>query len=37
MAENMMCSDHKDNSKYRDNYDKIFKKTQKDKSKKDNS
>ena len=26
MSENMMCPDHKDNKKYRDKYDDIFRK-----------
>jgi len=34
MSENMMCPDHKDNKKYRDKYDDIFRKKEKEKSKK---
>jgi len=29
MSENMMCPDHKDNKKYRDKYDDIFRKKKK--------
>lgn len=29
MADNMMCPSHKDNKKYRDNYDAIFRKKKK--------
>ncbi len=29
MAENMFCLDHKDNRKYRKNYDNIFRKKKK--------
>jgi len=29
MSENMMCPAHKDNKKYRDNYDEIFRKKKK--------
>jgi len=34
MSENMMCPDHKDNKKYRDKFDNIFRKKKK-KPKKD--
>ncbi len=32
MSENMMCPDHKDNKKYRDKYDDIFRKKKKKKN-----
>jgi len=31
MSENMMCPNHKDNKKYRDKYDDIFRKKKKKK------
>ena len=34
MSENMMCPDHKDNKKYRDKYDDIFRKKKKKKEEK---
>ena len=36
MSENMMCPDHKDNKKYRDKFDNIFRKKKKEKKKKEN-
>lgn len=37
MSENMMCPDHKDNKKYRDNYDVVFRKKKKEKPKKEDN
>lgn len=35
MSENMMCPNHKDNKKYRDKFDDIFRKKKKDVKKTD--